>query len=211
MSRADAARRRAARRLLHDRDAEPASPALHLIASYGFGGRKSLSNAYQLEGEPHRPVRVREEAHPPRPTCPDDFIYIATGHGRGAAAQRRRPARPLRGRDARRSSSSRRSRPFSPNHLTFLDQLMDSIGVILNMISSSMRTEELLQQLKRSNAELEAQAGELNDKAKLLEVKNQRGRAREPEPRGEGRAAPAHLEVQVASSSRTCRTSCGRR
>ncbi len=29
-----------------------------------------------------------------------------------------------------------------------------------------------MQQLKKSNAELEAQAGELNDKAKLLEVKN---------------------------------------
>src|SRR6185503_20845283 len=39
-------------------------------------------------------------------------------------------------------------------------------------ITSSMRTEELLQQLKKSNADLEAQAGELNDKAKLLEVKN---------------------------------------
>src|SRR6202047_5083150 len=50
---------------------------------------------------------------------------------------------------------------------------MDSIGVILNMIASSMRTEELLQELKRSNAELEAQANELEDKAKLLEVKNQ--------------------------------------
>src|SRR5947199_4380682 len=49
---------------------------------------------------------------------------------------------------------------------------MDSIGVILNMISSTMRTEELLQELKRSNAELEAQAKELEDKAKLLEVKN---------------------------------------
>jgi signal transduction histidine kinase len=50
---------------------------------------------------------------------------------------------------------------------------MASIGVILNMISSSMRTEELLKQLKKSNAELEAQATELNEKAKLLEVKNQ--------------------------------------
>src|SRR5207344_2564255 len=62
---------------------------------------------------------------------------------------------------------------FSENHLTFLDQLMDSLGVVLNMISSTMRTEELLQELKRSNAELEAQANELEDKAKLLEVKNQ--------------------------------------
>ena len=47
------------------------------------------------------------------------------------------------------------------NYLNFLSQLMDSIGVILNMISSTMRTEELLQEVKRSNAELEAQAKEL--------------------------------------------------
>jgi len=63
-------------------------------------------------------------------------------------------------------------KPFTQNYITFLDQLMDSVGVILNMISSSMRTEELLQELKRSNVELEAQATELEDKAKLLEVKN---------------------------------------
>ena len=43
---------------------------------------------------------------------------------------------------------------------------MDAIGVILNMISSSMRTEELLQELKKSNAELEAQAKELEDAKK---------------------------------------------
>jgi signal transduction histidine kinase/HAMP domain-containing protein/ActR/RegA family two-component response regulator len=64
-------------------------------------------------------------------------------------------------------------KPFTQNYINFLDQLMDSVGVILNMISSSMRTEELLQELKRSNSELEAQATELEDKAKLLEVKNQ--------------------------------------
>jgi len=61
---------------------------------------------------------------------------------------------------------------FTPYHLSFLDQLADSIGVILNMISSSMRTEELLSRLKKSNAELEAQAAELEEKAKLLELKN---------------------------------------
>ncbi|WDT79638.1 MAG: hypothetical protein MPW14_21310 [Candidatus Manganitrophus sp.] len=62
--------------------------------------------------------------------------------------------------------------PFSENHQIFLDQLMESIGVVLNMISANMRTEELLQELQKSNAELEAQAKELDEKAKLLEVKN---------------------------------------
>src|SRR4029078_59765 len=36
----------------------------------------------------------------------------------------------------------------------------------------SMRTEELLQELQRSNAELEGRSKELEDKAHLLEVKN---------------------------------------
>src|SRR5581483_7294407 len=62
--------------------------------------------------------------------------------------------------------------PFSQIHQIFLDQLMESIGVVLNMITASMRTEELLQELQRSNAELEAQAKELEEKASLLEIKN---------------------------------------
>jgi signal transduction histidine kinase/ActR/RegA family two-component response regulator len=62
---------------------------------------------------------------------------------------------------------------FSSYYLSFLDQLMESLGVVLNMIASTMRTEELLQEVKRSNAELEARTDELEEKAELLEVKNQ--------------------------------------
>ncbi|HLL53353.1 MAG TPA: response regulator, partial [Myxococcaceae bacterium] len=72
-------------------------------------------------------------------------------------------------------------------------QLMESIGVVLNMISANMRTEELLlqsqsltqelqsqskeltqqqEELKRTNAALEKQAVELEEKAKLLEEQN---------------------------------------
>src|SRR3954467_3134724 len=67
---------------------------------------------------------------------------------------------------------------------------MESVGVVLNMISANMRTEELLQQsqsltqelqsqskeltqqqdeLRRTNSALEKQAVELEDKARLLE------------------------------------------
>jgi CheY-like chemotaxis protein/signal transduction histidine kinase len=79
--------------------------------------------------------------------------------------------------------------PFSQIHQTFLDQLAESIGVVLNMIGASMRTEELLEQsqkltqelqsqskelqsqqdeLKRSNSELEAQAKTLRQSEELL-------------------------------------------
>jgi signal transduction histidine kinase/ActR/RegA family two-component response regulator len=61
---------------------------------------------------------------------------------------------------------------FSPIHITFLEQLMLSIGVVFNMITASMRTEELLEELKGSNVELEKRTNELEEKATLLEVKN---------------------------------------
>ncbi|MHB1721363.1 MAG: HAMP domain-containing protein [Acidiferrobacter sp.] len=62
---------------------------------------------------------------------------------------------------------------FSPINHIFLDQLMISIGVILNIINASARTEELLKELQNSNIELEVQAKELEEKATLLEIKNQ--------------------------------------
>ncbi|HVZ32662.1 MAG TPA: response regulator, partial [Polyangiaceae bacterium] len=102
---------------------------------------------------------------------PENFIYIASGMGE--APPRSVVVLPVLFEGETKAVIELASfKSFIPNHLTFLDQLMDSVGVILNMISSSMRTEELLQQLKKSNAELGAQATELNEKAKLLEVKN---------------------------------------
>jgi signal transduction histidine kinase/HAMP domain-containing protein/AmiR/NasT family two-component response regulator len=151
-------------------DTDP-EPMLHLIASYGFGGRKSLANAYRM-----RETLIGQCAFEKKrillADVPKNFIYIATGMGE--APPRFVVVLPVLFEGETKAVIELASfRAFTPNYLTFLDQLMDSVGVILNMISSSMRTEELLQQLKKSNAELEAQAVELNEKAKLLEVKNQ--------------------------------------
>jgi signal transduction histidine kinase/ActR/RegA family two-component response regulator len=146
-------------------------PALHLIATYGFGGRKSLANSYKLR-ESLIGQCAFERKRILLTEVPEGFISIATGMGEGSA--RAVVVLPVLFEGEIKAVIEIASfRTFTPNYLTFLDQLMASIGVILNMISSSMRTEELLQQLKKSNAELEAQAAELNDKAKLLEVKNQ--------------------------------------
>ena len=150
-----------------DSDGEP---TLRLIASYGFGGRKSLASSYRF-----RETLIGQCAFEKKRivlgNVPENFIYIATGMGE--APPRTVVVLPVLFEGETKAVIELASfSPFSSNHLTFLDQLMDSIGVILNMISSSMRTEELLAQLKKSNAELGAQATELNVKAKLLEVKN---------------------------------------
>jgi HAMP domain-containing protein/signal transduction histidine kinase/ActR/RegA family two-component response regulator len=149
---------------------ENGEPSLHLAASYGFGSRKTLNNRYGL-----RESLIGQCAYEKKRILlidvPPDFIHISTGLG--AAPPRSVVVLPVLFEGETKAVIELASfKPFSPNHLTFLDQMMGSVGVILNMISSSMRTEELLQQLKKSNVELEAQAGELNDKAKLLEIKN---------------------------------------
>ena len=54
---------------------------------------------------------------------------------------------------------------LSPVHQVFLDQLTESLGVVVNTISASMRTEALLTQSQSLTQVLE-------EKAKLLEIKN---------------------------------------
>lgn len=65
---------------------------------------------------------------------------------------------------------------FSPTHLDFLDQLTESIGIVLNNIETNTRTEELLSQSQSLSGDLKAQQeelrranDELHDKAQLLE------------------------------------------
>ncbi|HTU68980.1 MAG TPA: response regulator, partial [Candidatus Baltobacteraceae bacterium] len=68
---------------------------------------------------------------------------------------------------------------FSEIHLLFLDQLMQSIGIMLNTITASMRTEELLEQSQSLTSELQSQQlelkqtnDELEEKARLLQERN---------------------------------------
>jgi HAMP domain-containing protein/CheY-like chemotaxis protein/signal transduction histidine kinase len=51
--------------------------------------------------------------------------------------------------------------PFSVTHITFLEQLTQSIGVVLNTIEATMRTENLLLQSQQLTAELQTQQKEL--------------------------------------------------
>jgi CheY-like chemotaxis protein/signal transduction histidine kinase/HAMP domain-containing protein len=77
-------------------------------------------------------------------------------------------------------------RPFTEAHLAFLDQLTQSIGVVLNTIEATMRTENLLLQsqqlttelqtrqieLQRTNEELASKAKQLAEQNEEVERKN---------------------------------------
>ncbi|HVS92863.1 MAG TPA: HAMP domain-containing protein [Mucilaginibacter sp.] len=67
---------------------------------------------------------------------------------------------------------------FSDTHIDFLDQLTESIGIVLNNIETNTRTEELLKQSQSLASELSAQQeelrranDELHDKGRSLEEK----------------------------------------
>jgi len=69
---------------------------------------------------------------------------------------------------------------FSDIHLLFLDQLRESIGIVLNTIGANMRTEELLKQSQSLTAELQLRQEELQktnleleEKARLLSDRNE--------------------------------------
>jgi len=68
---------------------------------------------------------------------------------------------------------------FTPTHLSFLEQLTQSIGVVLNTIEATMRTENLLQQSQQLTLELQTRQTELQQtneelasKAKQLAEQN---------------------------------------
>jgi signal transduction histidine kinase/DNA-binding response OmpR family regulator len=58
---------------------------------------------------------------------------------------------------------------FSETHQSFLDQLMESVGIVLNTIAANMRTEGLLKQSQLLTAELQAQQEELKKTNDRLE------------------------------------------
>ncbi len=61
--------------------------------------------------------------------------------------------------------------PFSPTHLDFLDQLAESIGIVLNTIEANSRTEDLLKQSQSLATELQVQQDRLQRTNEELAVK----------------------------------------
>jgi signal transduction histidine kinase/HAMP domain-containing protein/ActR/RegA family two-component response regulator len=151
-------------------DGDGDHPTLRLLSSYGYTRRKSVSNRYAVgEG------LVGQAALEKKPILithvPEDYVSIASSLGE--AAPRNIVVLPIIFEGQVGGVIEFGSfEPFSAIHMTFLEQLALSIGVVFNMISASRRTEELLEELKRSNAELGRRSTELEEKARLLEVRN---------------------------------------
>jgi HAMP domain-containing protein/CheY-like chemotaxis protein/signal transduction histidine kinase len=168
-------------------DQDAGMPTLRLIASYAYRARKHVGNRFGI-GEGLVGQAALEKQPILLQNVPDDYIQITSGLGE--APPRNIIVLPILFEGEVKAVIELASfLPFSQIHQTFLDQLAESIGVVLNMISANMRTEELLEQsqkltqelqsqsqelqqqqneLKRSNTELEAQAKTLRQSEELL-------------------------------------------
>jgi HAMP domain-containing protein/signal transduction histidine kinase/DNA-binding response OmpR family regulator len=62
---------------------------------------------------------------------------------------------------------------FNPTHQAFLDQLTESIGIVLNTIEANMRTEDLLEQSQSLAKELQSRQEELQETNAALQEKAQ--------------------------------------
>ncbi|HSL67545.1 MAG TPA: HAMP domain-containing protein, partial [Actinomycetota bacterium] len=164
---------------------------LKLVAAYGYRSRRKTSEGFGL-GEglvgqaavEKKPIMVTDP--------PEGYIRVSSGTGEG------RPAAivvlPVVFEEQVLAVIELASfTPFSEVSLMFLEQLVETIGVVLNGVIANMRTEELLaesqrlteelqnrsrelqqgqERLRQTNAELEEKARELEEQNRNIELKN---------------------------------------
>jgi len=96
--------------------------------------------------------------------------------------------------------------PFNVTHITFLEQLTQSIGVVFNTIEATMRTEKLLQQSQQLTVELQLQQKELQQTNEELAQKARQLAEQNAEVERKNREveqARLALEEQAAELART--------
>jgi CheY-like chemotaxis protein/HAMP domain-containing protein len=148
-------------------------PDLKLLASYAYTERKHLANRFKagegLVGQcalERQPIVLTD--------VPPDYIQISSGLGE---------ARPLNivvlpvlfEGEVKAAIELASFHRFSEIQLSFLNQLTESIGIVLNTIAAAMQREELLKrtqslarELTETNARLEQQARSLQISEELL-------------------------------------------
>jgi HAMP domain-containing protein/CheY-like chemotaxis protein/GAF domain-containing protein len=143
---------------------------LRLIATYGYKQRKNVPTRFAigegLVGQSAlelKPILVTQ--------APDDYVRITSGLGESAPVNL--IVLPVLFEDQVLAVLELGSfQRFTPVQQTFLEQLAESIGVVLNTIQANMRTEELLGQSQQLTQELQSQSEELQAQQEELQQTN---------------------------------------
>ncbi|WP_298921443.1 response regulator, partial [uncultured Nostoc sp.] len=153
------------------------TPYLKLISSYAYRERRHLANRFHL-GEGLVGQCALEKERILLTEVPSDYVRISSGLGEATPLNAVVLPVLFEGQVTAviELASFRR---FSEIHLTFFDQLTESIAIVLNTIAASMRTEELLKQSQSLAEELQTQQSELRQTNQRLEQQAQSLKASE--------------------------------
>jgi signal transduction histidine kinase/CheY-like chemotaxis protein len=134
-------------------------PALVYQAGYGYKERKHLANHFRL-GEGLVGQCAQEKQRILLTNVPGDYIKINSGLGESTPLNI--IVLPILFEGSVRAVVELASfNPFSPTHQAFLDQLTETIGLVLNTIEANTLTENLLKQAQTQAQELQARQEEL--------------------------------------------------
>jgi CheY-like chemotaxis protein/signal transduction histidine kinase/HAMP domain-containing protein len=151
-------------------DSEGNDARLRLIASYGYRSSRKLPTSF-LPGEGLVGQCALEKTRIWLTDVPRDYIQVSSGLG--AAPPTNIVVLPILFEQQVKAVIEIASLDrFTETHLSFLDQLMESIGVVLNTIEANSRTESLLTQSQSLAQELQQTNQELAEKARLLSEQN---------------------------------------
>ncbi len=152
-------------------------PYLKLLASYAHRERKNVDNRFKM-GEGLVGQCALEKEKILLTSVPKDYISIGSGLGEANPLNVLVLPVVFEGQVKAVMELASFDR-FSPTHQAFLDQLTESIGIVLNTIEANTRTEDLLKQSQSLAKELQSQQQELQqtnqqlgEKAKLLADQN---------------------------------------
>ncbi len=141
-----------------ERDEDDAM-VLKLFASYAFNDRKRVASEFRL-GEGLVGQAARERKRISVIDLPGDYIRI--GSALGEAAPKSVVVVPIQYEGSVKGVIELASfRPFTAIQLAFLDQLLESLGIVVATIEATMRTDELLRQSQSMAVELRTQQDEL--------------------------------------------------
>src|SRR4029077_10508168 len=159
---------------------------MKLLASYAYRERRTIANRFRA-GEGLVGQCAFEKDRILLVDVPADYIHINSGLGE--APPLNIVVLPILFEGQVKAVIELASfQRFSDIHLTFFDQLTESIGIVLNTITATMRTEELLKQsqtlaneLQTRQAELTETNRRLQEQAKTLQESEERLRQQQDE------------------------------
>jgi HAMP domain-containing protein/CheY-like chemotaxis protein len=160
--------------------------SFRLVASYAYRERKNLSSRFKL-GEGLVGQAALELKRIVVSDAPADYVQISSGLGEARPISIAVAPISFEG-EVKGVLELAAFQPFSAVKLSLLDQLMESLGIVMAAIESQMRTDELLQQSQTLAEELQTQQEELQQTNEELEEKARQLTARNSEVERKNRA-----------------------